>query len=298
MHTFKSSNKNYRKIIATVMIVIIVFALFVGSCSVPKLQHAEKLQAEQQYLNDSASNPVIGNENQSDKSKPVILIAAAASLEPVMRELEVLYLKKDRPAELSFSFASSGSLQMQIEQGAPVDVFISASVKNMDTLDQKELLRPGSRQDMLRNELVLVAPSGTKIESFDDLATEKAVHIGLGSPESVPAGFYARQVIESLKLEQAISGKEVFAKDVTELVFWVQGGHVDAAMVYMTDAAFRDEIEVIRQAPEGSHDQIIYPAAITAGTEYPAESQDFLDFLNSEAAKLVFEKYGFSECEG
>jgi molybdate transport system substrate-binding protein len=287
--------KLFRSWLRTALSGVIISALLLAGCSGPRLPRAEKLQAEQHFYNDSAGNSEAGIENQSGKTKPVILIAAAASLEPVMKELETLYMKKDRPADLSFSFSSSGALQLQIEQGAPVDVYISAAAGNMNILEQQGLVYQDSRFDLLQNELVLIGKSDTSVGSFADLSTDKAVHIGLGSPDSVPAGAYAEQVISSLNLKQAISSKTVFAKDVTELIFWVQGGHVDAALVYMTDAAFRDDLKVICKAPAGSHDEIIYPAALIAGSKYQDEGRDFLNFLQSEAACLIFEKYGFTK---
>ncbi len=233
----------------------------------------------------------------SSGSEPVELtIAAAASLTDVMADIQTAYADKEPNVTLNFTFASSGSLQTQIEQGAKVDVFLSAALKQMKTLQGEKLLLNDTYTELLQNKVVLIVPASStaKIISFDDVNTAAVSIIGLGEPSSVPAGSYAKQVFTTLGTWDAVSAKANYGSDVRTVLTWVENGEVDCGVVYATDAMTSDKVKVVAEAPDGSCDKIIYPGAIVASSSNADASQDFLDFLTSKTAVKIFESYGFT----
>jgi len=230
------------------------------------------------------------------EDKTELMVLAAASLTDVLNELAGVYQKKNSQVKLVISYAGSGALQTQIEQGAPVDVFVSASVKNMDALVDKGFMSPASKRNLLTNSIVLVTPvkSGLKLASFQDCASDQVKMIALGDPGSVPAGQYAMEVFESLGIADAVKAKANLATDVRQVLTWVEEGTVDCGVVYATDAAGSKKVKVVASAPPESHKPIIYPAALAAAGQHQAESEAFLEFLASDQAGAVFKKYGFT----
>ncbi len=222
-------------------------------------------------------------------------ILAAASLTDVCTELEGIYEEEHPGTDLTFSFASSGALQTQIEEGAPADIFFSASTKQMNALDEEGLMDSDSITELLENKIVLVVPSSadTDISSLEDVATAKVGMIGLGDPESVPAGQYAEEVFTTLGILDEVKSKANYGSDVRTVLTWVEEGEVDCGVVYQTDAFTTDKVKIITAAPEGSCKKVIYPVGIVKATGNPEASKELLEFFKSENAMKVFEKYGF-----
>jgi len=239
----------------------------------------------------------VGDSNAVGEEKVEIYVSAAASLTEAMTEIADLYSKESESGQVILNFGSSGSLQRQIEQGAPTDVFLSASLAKMKVLEEGDLLDNGYR-NLLKNEIVLVIPNEDNlINSFDDLKIQKDFIFAMGEPESVPAGKYASEVLDFLELSDVLSGKTVLAKDVKEVLTWVELGEANAGMVYTTDAYASQKVSIAEEAPEGSHKDIIYPCAVVKSSENKEESERFTEFLYSEKALSVFEKYGFKRAE-
>jgi molybdate transport system substrate-binding protein len=224
-----------------------------------------------------------------------LTLSVAASLQDAMKALEPVYREQNPNTKITYNFGSSGSLQQQIEQGAPVDVFISAAERQIQALDEKNLLLPGTRKDLLGNEVVLIASQkATGISDFQDLTSNQVQRFSIGDPESVPAGQYAREVLTSLNLYDAIKPKIVFAKDVRQVLSYVETGNVDAGIVYASDAQVSNQVKIVTTAPKGSHKPIVYPIAVIQRSQNQAAAKEFVDFLSSDTAKPVFEKYGFT----
>jgi len=222
-----------------------------------------------------------------------LIISAAASLTDTMNEMKGLYEKQNQNVKLTFNFGSSGALQQQIEQGAPADVFISAATKQMKALQDKKLIVDESCKNLLKNRLVLVGPKeSAKVKGFSTL--KEASLISIGEPDSVPAGKYAKETLTKMGLWDALKDKVVYAKDVRQVLAYVESGNVEAGMVYLTDAKISDKVQILSIAEENTHTPIVYPAAVVKGTKNPEAAQSFVDFLSSDAAKEVFAKYGFS----
>ncbi len=228
------------------------------------------------------------------QSKTSLTISAAASLKDALVEVEAAYQKSQPNVEFSNNFAGSGTLATQIDQGAPVDVFLSAAARQMDDLETKSLLAPGSRRNLLRNTLVLIAPLDSKLSDFKGLVAGDVKMIALGDPASVPAGQYGRQTLIALHLLDKVSTKIVFAKDVRQVLTYVETGNADAGLVYGTDAKSSSKVRIVATAQESSHDPILYPAAVVKGSRDQAAALKFVDFLGSPAASAVFVRYGFT----
>jgi molybdate transport system substrate-binding protein len=232
----------------------------------------------------------------ADAAKADLIVSAAASLKGAMTEIQELYIKENPNVEISISFGGSGSLQQQIEQGAPVDVFVSAATKNMNALKDQGLLINSTITDLLKNTLVLITASDSSLNLSDFTeATDSVVKaLALGEPETVPAGKYAEQVFTFYNMLDAVKERAVYAKDVTEVLNWVAIGNADAGVVYSTDAASTDKVKIAAVAPEESHDPIVYPGAVIKASKQAEAAGAFLEYLSSATAKAVFEKYGFT----
>jgi molybdate transport system substrate-binding protein len=221
-------------------------------------------------------------------------LSIAASLQDAIVEIESNYQRDHGAVNFRNNFGSSGTLAREIEQGAPVDAFISAGTRPMDDLAAKGLLAPGSRSNLLRNSLVLIAPRDSKLAGFDGLAAPEIRLVALGDPTSVPAGQYGKQTLTSLNLYDKLSTKIVLGKDVRQVLTYVETGNADAGLVYATDALISTKVRVVAVGPDSSHDPIVYPMAIMAGDRNQSEVRAFITYLSSTAARAVFIKHGFT----
>jgi molybdate transport system substrate-binding protein len=224
-----------------------------------------------------------------------ILVSAAASLRESLTEIGNRYTKSRPDTTVRFNFASSGTLQQQIERGAPVDVFISAADKQMNTLAEKNLIIHSTRRVLAHNELVLVVPrsSALVVKSFSDLGNPAVRRIALGASASVPAGQYAEQMLRKLSLWSRVQPKAVQGKDVRGVLTQVALGNVDAGLVYRTDAATSPQVRIVKAAPKGSHQPINYPMAVVTSTRHSAAARAFLRHLQSPSAKAILKRRGF-----
>ncbi|MBZ8178862.1 molybdate ABC transporter substrate-binding protein [Oscillatoria salina] len=224
-----------------------------------------------------------------------LTVSAAASMQDAMKAVGEMYQQEHPNTIINYNFGSSGSLQQQIEQGAPVDVFISAAEKQMNALEAKGLLLEGTRQNLLKNEVVLIVALNNSLDitDFQDLSSSKVERFSLGEPESVPAGQYGKEVLTSLNIYDEIQSKTVFAKDVRQVLSYVETGNVDAGIVYGTDAKVSDKVKVIATASADTHKPIIYPVAVIKNTQNTEAAKEFVAFLLSEKAQAKFEEYGF-----
>ncbi|MDU4960572.1 MAG: molybdate ABC transporter substrate-binding protein [Sporomusaceae bacterium] len=222
-------------------------------------------------------------------------ISAAASLKDALAEIEQNYHTQKPQVKLLFNLAASGTLQKQIEQGAPADLFISAAPKQMNELEQKQLIDKATRKNLVENKLVVIVPlaSQVKLTKFEELTQAGVKQIAIGETVAVPAGQYAREVLTKLGVWDAVKDKAVFAKDVRTVLSYTETGNVEAGIVYKTDAASSQKVKVAAIAPEGSHQPIVYPLAVTSGAKQPLAAADFAAYLISDACKAIFEKHGF-----
>jgi molybdate transport system substrate-binding protein len=238
---------------------------------------------------------VSGCEDGEGSRQKELTISAAASLRDALEEAGQKYMDENPDIKIIFNFGGSGSLQQQIAQGAPVDLFISASNEKYHQLTSKNLIDKNHSVQLLGNELVLISPKGTQgAESLDDLLRPDIKRIAIGTPETVPAGQYAKQALVSTGLWSQLEHKIINTKDVRQVLAYVETGNVDAGIVYKTDAMISDKIEVAKITPQNSHDLIIYPAGVVASSKHHKEAITFLNFLKDKKAMDIFKKYGFN----
>jgi molybdate transport system substrate-binding protein len=234
---------------------------------------------------------------QLQAAKPVYL-AAGAGLKDCLNEQIILYKKIAPDVEIIPNYEASGKLQEQINNGAPVDVFISANQEKMNLVETKKLLVKGTRRNLVTNKIVLIVPATGKspIHCFNCLGSDKLKDKGLaiGDPKVVPAGKYATEIFDYLELTDKIMPKVVFAQNVRAVLTYVAQNEVDAGVVYLTDALImKDKVEVVAEAPKNSHSPAIFPAAVVATGNNPEGGKAFLQFLFSPEAEKVFKKFGY-----
>lgn len=224
-----------------------------------------------------------------------VLVFAAASLTDVLNDLGRAFTEQSHVGVKS-SFAASSALAKQIEAGAPADVFFSADLEWVDYLDQRKLLRSGSRRDVVTNRLVLIAPADSKVSvkiapGFDLVRALGGGRLATGDPDSVPVGKYARAALEKLGLWERVSSRIVRAENVRAALAFVARGEAPLGIVYRTDALAEKRVRIVDVFPQDSHPPITYPIAVT--TRAGPEAQRFVDFVTGEAARQIFSKYGF-----
>lgn len=226
-----------------------------------------------------------------------LTVFAAASLTDAMNDISALWVKAGHPA-LRTSYAASSTLARQIEQGAPVNLFASADEKWMNYLAQKNLIAPGTRKDLLGNDLVLVVPANqpqhVTIKPGFDLAKllGPSGRLAVGNPAHVPVGIYAEQALKKLGMWDSIEPRLARTDDVRSGLLLVGRGEAPAGIVYGTDAAVSKNVMVAGVFPASSHDPITYPFALTKAGDTP-EARALLTFLQGPQARAAFVRRGF-----
>ncbi|MGG1311088.1 molybdate ABC transporter substrate-binding protein [Cohnella laeviribosi] len=231
--------------------------------------------------------------------KVELTVSAAASLTDALKEIRQAYESRHPDIKLNLNFGASGALQKQIEQGAPADLFLSASVQTMKALVDKHLIDKERQTDLLANELVVVVPADGNpavegVQELRDLAEDAVQNVAIGIPESVPAGSYAKEALENANLWESLQSKTVQAKDVRQVLQYVETGNADAGFVYKTDALTSGKAKIAFAVDPNLYTPIVYPAGVVKETKHPREAEDFYMYLQTKEALDVFVQYGFS----
>ena len=237
------------------------------------------------------------NKMETPQESPIELqVSAAASLTDAMKDLTTMYEKDHSNVKLVYNFGSSGALQQAIENGGAADVFVSAAQKQMNALDEKKLLEGGTRVDLLINDVVLITAKDSKLNlpDFKAVLDPAVKHIALGEPKGVAVGQYSEEVFTKLGILDQVKERAVYGSDVRQVLAWVETGDADCGVVYATDAAVSDKVKVAAVAPADTHKPIVYPAAVLKDAPHMEAAKEFLTFIQSDAAKEVFKKYGFT----
>ena len=223
-----------------------------------------------------------------------ILVSAAASLTDVLKEISTGYQAKAKHS-VKFNFGPSSGLARQIEEGAPADIFFSADLPQMDVLDKKKLLEPGTKKNLLSNQLVIIVPADSKvvIASPRDLLKADVKKIALAEPSLVPVGVYSSKYLTDEGLWDQVKPKIVPVQDVRATLASVESGNVEAGFVYKTDAAVSKKVKIVYEVPVDKGPKITYPVAIVKDSKRKDAARDFMNYVQSPAAKDAFKKYGF-----
>jgi len=228
-----------------------------------------------------------------------VLVFAAASLKESLDTADAAYMKLNPGVQVTASYAASGTLAKQIDNGAPADLFISADLKWMDYLATRHEIVADSRIDLLGNTLVLVAPADAKTEpvaigpTLDLGAFVGDSRLAIGDPQAVPAGDYAKAALESLGLWDGVKDKLATADSVRAALLLVDRHEAPVGIVYGTDALIEKGVKIIGTFPESSHKPIIYPAGLVQESKPNLAAASFLAWLNSPLAAPYFVKAGF-----
>ncbi|MHA0855425.1 molybdate ABC transporter substrate-binding protein [Paenibacillus sp. CMAA1364] len=243
---------------------------------------------------------MLGCNSSFSTSKEVELtISAAASLTNALTEIQTAYESEHSHVKLNFNFGASGALKQQIEQGAPVDLFLSAAKKVMNELVEGQWIAEDQQFNVLTNEMVVIVPedSPLKIESSIDLMNDGVQKIAIGIPESVPAGNYAKEALTNDQLWDQLQPRLVQAKDVRQVLNYVETGNADIGFVYKTDALSSSKMKIAYVVDPTTYTTAYYPFGIVKATKHPKEATDLLTYLQSDEALNVFKKYGFATSE-
>jgi molybdate transport system substrate-binding protein len=226
-----------------------------------------------------------------------VTVFAAASMKNAIDDINAAFTKATGVKAVA-SLAASSALAKQIEQGAPADVFASADLEWMDYVEQKKLIKDGTRVNLLGNKLVLIAPKESKTDNvtigpgFDIAKLAGDGRIAVADVRAVPAGKYAKVALEKLGGWAAAEPKLAAAENVRAALALVGRGEAPLGIVYETDAKAEKNVKIVGYFPEDSHPPITYPVALTANAR--PEAAQYLAFLRSGVAKTVFETYGFT----
>ena len=225
-----------------------------------------------------------------------LIVFAAASLTETLNAIAETYSADHPGVTFRFNFDSSGTLKTQIEEGADCDLFLSAAQKQMNALQDENLINTNTRVDLLENKVVLAVPEGNPadIQSFEDIGTDPCKRIALGN-EDVPVGSYSVEILTNLGiLDELESGNKItYGSNVKEVTTQVKEAAADCGIVYATDA-FSAGLETVDQATAEECSPVIYPAALTASTEHADEAQAFLEYLTTDDAAAIFASVGFA----
>jgi len=261
----------------------------------PTCIHAPRRESFRRIIVALAGSALVAVGAVRAASTPPLLVSAAASLTEPIQALAQSFARQKSAETPRFNFAASGVLQQQIQQGAPVDVFLSAGPRPMDALQKAGLLLAGTRRNLIGNQLVLVVPSQSPIRSlsFSGLGSKAIGRIAIGD-RTVPAGDYARQTLASYKLTAAVEPKLVPLGSVRAVANAVAAGNVGTGIVYRSDALQVAGLRIVAAAPPASHAPIRYQGAVLKASRQPAQARAFLDSLSTPAAQQVFLRHGFS----
>jgi molybdate transport system substrate-binding protein len=226
-----------------------------------------------------------------------LTVFAAASMKNALDDVDAAFTKQTG-IKVVASYDASSALMKQIEGGAPADIFMSADLHWMDYGSEKKLIKDDTRVNLLGNELVLIAAKDSKIDNvaikpgFDLAGLAGSGRIATGDVAAVPVGLYAKAALQKLGVWSSVEPKMAMTANVRAALVLVARGEAPLGIVYSTDAKVEPGVKVVAVFPEDSHDPIIYPVAATV-TAKPDAAQ-YLAFVRSQAAKTIFESYGFT----
>ena len=237
-----------------------------------------------------------GSVRAAQAASPRLLVFAASSLTNVLDEIGSAYTVESGQ-QVTFSYGASSTLARQLESGAKADVFFSADTDWMDYVQSRGLIQAASRNNLLGNQLVLVAPADSDIQlrikpGFALAAALGKSRLATGDPDSVPVGKYARSALINLGVWNEVANQLVRADNVRTALAFVAKGEAPLGIVYATDALIDKQVRIVDTFPDNTHVPVVYPVAlITQANEGAAR---FVKYLRSATAQASFRKYGFT----
>ena len=289
-----------KKVLASAIILAMVFTM--AACGEKKSTEPE-----------APANPAAEQTAEPAAEKVTVNVFAAASLTSVMSEFELLYEAAHENVDIVLNTDSSGALLTQIQEGAPCDIFFSAAQKQMDTLEEAGMVTAGTRTNVVNNQLVLITQpdSDTSVKELAEIGHAKSIALADGS---VPVGKYTRQAmiklgilkeaedpaaITTAEVSEQLGGVEISEQgNVSKVLAAVEEGSCEVGTTYLSDTVGHEDIvRILQIVPYDVTGNIIYPAAQIVNKDADeaetAAAADFLAFITNDAAKEIYEKYGF-----
>ncbi|WP_077303123.1 molybdate ABC transporter substrate-binding protein [Virgibacillus pantothenticus] len=236
------------------------------------------------------------SKTSSKADKPIELtVSAASSMMDVLMDVKEKFVAENPGIDVTFNFGGTGALRKQVEQGAPIDVFFSASKQDYEQLMEEGFIDRG--KELLQNQLIAIKQKEVPAQSLADFI-ETEQKLAIGTPEAVPAGFYAQEVLKNMGVWENLQGRLVFAKDVSHVLQLVKDNAVAAGIVYSSDLHRVNGVEVMEEIDPKLHTPIsYYVAMIENGNEQSAKkkeaAQQFYNYVQNETSRKLFNQFGF-----
>lgn len=253
------------------------------------------------------------NLSSSASSEPADLnVYAAVTLKSALEELKPVFEDSYEGLTLTLTYGNSNDLAAQIQKGTTnqvdepehdgeevevqrsADFFIASAQKPMNILQEENLIVPKTREDFVTNPLVLIAPADSTLTTIDEIGTETVQQVAIGEPSTIPAGQYAVEALEHLGLYTDVEPKLVYGKSVSQVLQYVGNSDIPAGIVYKTDAVSDPDVKIVAEFPLNSYNIITYPMAEIAGSDYSKQIEKLEEFLLSNTAQQIMQKYGFA----
>ncbi|MBO6129936.1 MAG: molybdate ABC transporter substrate-binding protein [Pseudobutyrivibrio sp.] len=265
-------------------------------------------------LTGCGEQPVQETEGMEETSQQTeINVFIAASLSTVMDEVATEFNKTHPEITINCNADSSGTLLTQIEEGASCDIFFSAAKKQMDAIEADGLIRDGKRTNVVNNQVVVVArkDSDTLVTGLADIGLAESIALADGS---VPVGRYTRNAMVALDLleecddpsvyttaqvSEALGGVEISEQgNVSKVLLAVVEGSCEVGTTYYSDTyGYEDELEILEYVSNELTGDVIYPVCRTINDEADdaeiAAADEFYEYIISDEAKTIFDKYYF-----
>jgi len=223
-----------------------------------------------------------------------INVFAGAGLKDVLPEIAESYKQGHSGTEVTFNFAGAGTLQKQIEQGAQADLLVVPGEKQLAALERQNLVDKSTKVDLASDILVLVVPKGQeKIKGFSDLPRSDVIRVSIGNPETVPAGEKAKEALTGLGIWDRLEPKLILARDVRQVLTYVETGNVDAGLVYLSSAEASRGVVILAGVPPEVQKPVAFRAVLTTDGKRNKAASDFLRYLSGAEAAEIFKKYSF-----
>ncbi|MCU9595761.1 molybdate ABC transporter substrate-binding protein [Caldibacillus thermolactis] len=222
-----------------------------------------------------------------------LTVSAAASMTGSLLEIKEKFQSEYPHVKIHYNLGGTGTLRKQIEQGAGIDLFFSASEKDYNLLKEKGLVEKG--EVLFQNELVVIQPSKGKYQTFQEFIKGKG-KLAIGTPEAVPAGTYAYQALNTMGVLEGLDNRIVFTKDVRQVLTFVQEKAVDMGIVYASDVVCEKDMKIVERIKPEHYEPINYYIAVIKGDhtiEKKEVMEKFYQFVMSEDGMSIFEDYGF-----
>jgi molybdate transport system substrate-binding protein len=224
-----------------------------------------------------------------------LTIAAANSLKDALRTILPIFEKEQGNVEVRVVWGPSQTLRDQIQQGAPIDVFLPSSIEEINTLEAKGLTLPGTKHIYAKTALVLITQSAlpTKVASLEELSQAEVRRIALGNPKTSSVGKFAAEALKKTRLDDGLRSRYVYGEHSGAVLDLVAAGEAEVGLVYRTDAIRNKKIQILAELSPDSHAPILYGLGTVWTSKHPALAQRFHDFIISPAVQDILKTYGF-----